>query len=136
MKKVFIVASAFAVACLLIVSCSKKNDTTLSNPGGGNNGGGGSNPPPTCDTVNMKYAANVVPILSGNCYSCHSGSNPSSGIRLDSYANLKSYASSGTLTGVINHSPGYPAMPEGGGKLSDCDINTIQDWINNGIQNN
>jgi hypothetical protein len=28
------------------------------------------------------------------------------------------------------------AMPKGGGKLSDCDINKIRSWLNKGMLNN
>lgn len=126
MKRLLFTVSALIIACCLIVSCTKKNEVELA----------GNTPPPPCDTVNMKYSTDVVAILTANCYSCHAGNNPSSGIHLDSYVALKLYAGNGTLKGVINHDPGYPAMPEGGAKLSDCDINKIQSWINNGMQNN
>ena len=48
----------------LLYACSKSSEDTM-NPDPDPPGGG------DCDTVNMKYAANVVPILSANCYSCH-----------------------------------------------------------------
>ena len=43
---------------------------------------------PACDTLNMSYSQNIVPILKNNCYSCHSKGNTvgSYGILLDSYA--------------------------------------------------
>jgi cytochrome c5 len=85
----------------------------------------------------MKFAANVKPILQANCYACHSNANYAvSGVKLEDYADVKGHADDGMLMGVITHAPGYPAMPQSGGKLSDCNINKIQAWINRGAQNN
>jgi hypothetical protein len=123
--------STLAMITILAYACSK----------GGDDNGGTTPPPPggnTCDTTNMHYMADVVPILQANCYTCHgtatnSGSN---GIVLEGYDNLLPKAQSGTLIGVITHSPGYPPMPQNGAKLSDCNINKIRSWIVNGAQNN
>lgn len=122
---------------LFALSCSKDSEDNANNPPGNppGGGGGGGN---TCDTTNRQYAAHVVPILSANCYSCH-GTNSnggSGGITLQGYANIRPYATNGTLIGVITHAAGFPAMPQGGAKLSDCNINVIRSWINNGAQNN
>lgn len=131
MKKVFFSLIAVAIACsTIIVSCSKSNEQDVTNPGTG--GGGGA----TCDTVNMKYATDVLPILQSNCYSCHGNGNVSGGVSLGSYASVKTQADNGNLVGVITHAAGYPAMPQGGAKLSDCNINKIKAWIARGALNN
>lgn len=130
MKKVLLPLSAMAIALSLIVaSCSKSNEEDL-DPGNG--GGGGT----TCDTVNMKYAANVVPILQASCYGCHANGNASGGVSLGTYAGVKTQADNGNLIGVITHASGFPAMPQGGAKLSDCNINIIRAWIARGALNN
>ena len=130
MKKVIaslVLISVFAYAC----SKSSSDD------------GGNNNPPPppggnNCDTADMHYTADVVPILTANCYSCHgtSTNSGSNGIVLEGYDNIVPKAQSGTLIGVITHASGYPAMPKDGSKLSDCNINKIRSWIDNGAQNN
>jgi hypothetical protein len=84
----------------------------------------------------VSYATNIVPILQTNCYGCHSNASNLTGILLDNYNTLKSYASSGTLYGVISHSAGFRAMPDGGSKLDDCTISTIKKWIDAGAPNN
>ena len=121
--------SVILISCLfiLVISCSKSSEDKL-------NANSGS----TCDTVNMKYTTDVVPILQANCYSCHGEGNTagSGGISLDSYSSLKEYADNGILAGNITHAAGYVAMPYGLPKLPDCEINTILDWINRGSQNN
>jgi len=89
-----------------------------------------------CDTTNITYSAKVLPLIQNNCYSCHSGAAPSGNVSLDSYTNLKIYADNGKLMGVISHASGYSPMPQGGNKMSSCEISTIQTWINNGTLNN
>lgn len=128
MKKVL---STLAIVAILAYSCSK-GDSTAGNeppPGTGDN---------NCDTANSQYMADVVPILTNNCYKCHGASSNtgSFGLVLEGYNNLKPYAESGTLIGVITHASGYPAMPKDGAKLSDCNINKIRSWIAHGIQDN
>lgn len=92
-----------------------------------------------CDLSNVTFSASVKPILQAACLSCHSNSNANNsggGIRLENYSDLQTIAKNGKLMGVVKHSSGYQAMPLGGGKLTDCEINTLQTWINNGILNN
>jgi mono/diheme cytochrome c family protein len=92
-----------------------------------------------CDTSSVTYSKTIKPVLTANCYSCHSTSNaPSfgSGIKLENYDDLMVQVNNGKLVGAITHSPGYPAMPQGGAKLDDCPIEKIVTWINNGAPNN
>ncbi|HLN73020.1 MAG: hypothetical protein ACM3O8_01280 [Methylococcaceae bacterium] len=92
----------------------------------------------SCDLENVTFAATIKPILQASCYTCHSNSNyvnQGSGIKLENYDDVKIQASS-RLMGSIKHEPGYIPMPNGGGKLPDCEINQIQKWIDNGMPNN
>ncbi|HTE08671.1 MAG TPA: cytochrome c [Flavitalea sp.] len=124
---------AMLICGIFVISCSKKNEDTLPDPNDPNDPGNTQ-----CDTTNRKYATDVVPILQANCYRCHgSATNTGSGgIVLENFDNLKAKATSGTLIGVLTHAAGFPQMPKDAAKLSDCDINTIRSWINNGTQNN
>lgn len=79
------------------------------------------------DTVS--YAKDIAPIISGNCYDCHSNGSNTSGILLDSYNGLRFYAQNDYLYGTITHAAGYKAMPDGGSKINACDIATIKKWI-------
>ena len=126
MKKQFL-PIVILLFCGMMLSCSKENEQNLRGP---------VIVVPTCDTVNMKLAANVVPILSASCYGCHGNGNGMGGVRLDTYNNLKIWASGSNLLGAITHSAGYSPMPKNGAKLSDCDINKIRAWINRGALNN
>jgi hypothetical protein len=90
----------------------------------------------TCGTTS--FASDVLPILNSyNCGSsgCHSTSSAQDGVRLTSYNEVNTVASS-RLLGSIKHTAGFKLMPAGGGKLTPQEINTIECWINDGKQNN
>ena len=96
-----------------------------------------SNTSVTCDTSAVKYSVDILSIMSANCNACHSGTaTAGGGIKLDSYTGLKAYATNGQLLNSILQNGIVAAMPQGGGKLSDCDINKVRAWINNGTPNN
>lgn len=91
-----------------------------------------------CNTTVTKFSAEVKPILLSNCLRCHSNTVAQSdggGIKLQDYADVKSYVVNGRLVGSINHTPGFSQMPKGGGMLSDCSILVIQTWITKGALN-
>jgi hypothetical protein len=87
---------------------------------------------PNCDTVTFTYNAKVKVIINNNCSGCHNSGSPN-GYLLD-YNSLKAKALSGALKGSLNGN-GYPVMPPSG-KLSNCDIKGIENWILNGSPNN
>jgi cytochrome c5 len=87
-------------------------------------------------TTTVSYQINIVPILSQYCNSCHSGTFPSGGVSLDDYTGAKKYADNGALMGSIRWSSGFASMPKNGNKLSACNIDKIQAWIDAGALNN
>ncbi|WP_242919864.1 hypothetical protein [Pontibacter liquoris] len=92
--------------------------------------------PQQCDTSNVTFSATLTPIFKANCYSCHSTAIATHGVVLDTYAGVKRQVDDGKLLGVITHAPGYPPMPQGGAKLSDCTIAKIKKWVDDGAPNN
>lgn len=112
------------VLILLIWSCSKDkaSDQTTGT---------------ACNTANMSYARDIQPIIAGSCTgSCHNPDNPTGNRILTTYSGVVAAIDNGKLVGVISHSAGYPPMPQGGAKLSDCSINKIKAWIDQGALNN
>jgi mono/diheme cytochrome c family protein len=89
-----------------------------------------------CIAENISYAAFVAPLLSANCTGCHSGGSPSGNIVLNSHSAVQTVALNGRLLGAITWANGYQQMPQGSGKLSNCNIDKIKEWINNGAPNN
>lgn len=89
-----------------------------------------------CDSTVFTFSGAVQPIINTYCKGCHNPASLGGGIDLSSYAAIKTVALNGKLMGSINHSPGFVAMPQGGNKLSDCQIRQIEKWIKAGTTNN
>ena len=92
-----------------------------------------------CQTENMSYSTDIVPILERNCQLCHSEATAGilgAGFNLEGHSNLILHVNSGALIGSVRHSAGWSPMPKGGGKIPDCDIAKIESWINAGSPNN
>lgn len=90
-----------------------------------------------CDTLDVSFSEEVVPILSTNCYACHSNENApdySFGIALEDHADV--LASSELIVGAIKHLDGYPAMPKNADQLDSCNILIIGSWVNQGSRDN
>jgi len=89
-----------------------------------------------CDTSNVKYATHIKPLIQNACQGCHSGASPGGGIDLATYSGVKAIADNGKLFGSISYLSGYTAMPKNGNKLTDCQINMVKIWINQGAPEN
>lgn len=110
---------------LLLLSCTYDKEDELYGANG------------ACDTKNVSYSITVNGLLSAyGCFGCHSGPSPEGNVNLQGYANVKAVASSGRLYGAISHAPGFQPMPQGGNKMSSCDLNKIKAWIDAGAPNN
>jgi len=80
-----------------------------------------------CDTVNITYTGDVLPVLQAYCYGCHTGSNSSGGIDLSNPDHLRAVVNNGRLTGSLLHNTDYTAMPQGA-TLPVCDLRKILLW--------
>jgi hypothetical protein len=97
---------------------------------------GSNNAPCTDTTGTISYTQKVVPVLQQYCYSCHTGSFPSGGIMMGTYATDKAIAQNGKLHGSISYSAGYSPMPKGMPKLNNCQVAVIKKWVDAGMLNN
>ena len=94
---------------------------------------------PNCDTLDIKYSLDVVPIFDSFCFACHGDLNYASlgsGIRLEGYENTMILVNSGVLLNSIEHNGQASFMPKNSGKLAECNIAIIRNWINQGALNN
>lgn len=89
-----------------------------------------------CNTSNVTYSGVIVPLIQNTCIGCHSGTAPQGGINLSTYAGVKAVVNNGKLMGSINHNAGFIAMPYGGNKMPQCNIDKIQAWVNAGAPQN
>jgi hypothetical protein len=90
----------------------------------------------SCDTTVFSFSAGVNPILQNNCVGCHNPSSLNGGVNLGNYASVKVYADNGKLYGSMAHLPGFKPMPQGGSKLSSCQLRIVEKWILSGAPNN
>lgn len=94
-----------------------------------------------CDTVSdISFTRQVWPLVQSNCLGCHTASNPSGGVNLSNYLQVKHYAetlSGGTpiLVGTLRHQQGFVPMPPSG-MLNACQLRTFELWIAQGLKNN
>jgi hypothetical protein len=89
-----------------------------------------------CDTTSeMSFATNIRPVIENFCKGCHSGASPNGGISLTSYSEVAVIAASGKLTGTIKGLTGNVPMPPSG-PLSDCIIEQVDLWVQNGYPDN
>jgi hypothetical protein len=97
-------------------------------------------PAPSCDTTFISLDSDLNPIMEANCFSCHSAENApinGGGYNLEDLSTIQNAVLSGELISAIKHdNPLIPYMPQGGGKLSDCDINKFVRWKNEGVPDN
>ncbi len=92
---------------------------------------------PPCDTTSVSYSLQIVPILSNNCYVCHSNLNAPNfggGIPLEDYIDVAGKTS--RLVGALRHKEGYEPMPRGMDQLDPCPINLVESWIDQGYPDN
>lgn len=93
-------------------------------------------PDSVCDTADVRYSTTIQPVLSSNCVSCHGGSTPSAGIKLDTYDGVSIQAANGRLWGAVSHSSNFSPMPKNANKLSACNLAKIRKWLDAGHPNN
>lgn len=89
-----------------------------------------------CQTENMSYQNNIAPIIANHCLDCHNAVANLGGVTLETYTDLKMWVDNGRILGAIQHLPGFIPMPQVGDKLSDCQIDKIESWIEDGAPNN
>lgn len=118
MKKLFITLIVIAS-----FACTKNVDEEL-------------NPINTCDTTNISFANDVLPIFNNNCNGCHSASAQLGGIILDNYEDVNQTVLAGRLIGSIKHEIGFSPMPQNASQLLQCNIDKISAWVDDGAQNN
>lgn len=85
----------------------------------------------TNNNDNITYLLSVKQIIDNNCINCH-GTTPTSGapMPLTTYENVKDAVLTRDLLDRISRTEGAPgAMPLGGTRLPQNDIDAISQWI-------
>ena len=84
----------------------------------------------------LSFKSDVFPVIDKYCKGCHSGAHPWADLFLRDYEEVKVVSDNGKLVGVIGHDTGFPPMPNNQDKLSQCDIDKIKMWVEEGALNN
>ncbi len=90
----------------------------------------------------ISFQKNIQPILSEACFPCHDKVFQTKDIVLDGYTNVIRFVKDGSLMGSITWQPEFRPMPRNkedssiAERMSDTDIDTIQEWIAAGMKNN
>lgn len=87
---------------------------------------------PECDSIGT-FADNVKPILDGNCSisGCHVAGGSGPGL-FENYDQVKSFVDNGRLEERVLVQRNMPPS----GALTDCQLQLIQTWIDDGAPNN
>jgi hypothetical protein len=88
-----------------------------------------------CDTLEVTFNADIWPIIENSCQGCHSGNSPQGNLSLNDYSQISTIAGNGSLYGSVSGDPDYTAMPYNASSLSDCQIEMIRLWVENGYPN-
>lgn len=86
-----------------------------------------------CDLTNITYSNTIEMIIANNCLGCHSGAVKQGGIDLSNKNSVENSIKNGRIIPAIEHQSGFSPMPQGG-KLSDCDIDKIKKWSEEGYK--
>jgi len=123
MKSVFVIVAFLISLVVLLQSCTYDKEMLLP-------------PSNSADTVNVSFAASILPLFRANCFSCHGNGSNLGNVSLDTYDDVKALAVSGRLLGSISHSTGFVPMPFGADKLDDSSIDAVRIWIDEGASSN
>lgn len=114
----------FIVPVIILFSGCYYDNASELNPAAGLNS--------NCDTVNVTYNEKIAPIFQSYCgtnNSCHSASVAEGGVILSDYTHAFT-TDPISLIESIEQTGNSPMPPSG--KLSECNINLIKIWIQNG----
>lgn len=87
----------------------------------------------SCDTTGVSFSRDVLPIVLNNCASCHQPGGSQSTSPMTNYAEVKSYAANRLIANRIN---GVGNIMPPLGKMSNCNIQLIEAWLNAGAPDN
>jgi len=102
-------------------------------------------PIPICDTLHVSYKTVIKPILSTNCYVCHSTVvTQNGGLDLEDFNSLKQYIINDFRGDGIYGSKLYHCMLHAANalpmppdyKLDSCDLNKMHAWLREGAMDN
>ena len=91
-----------------------------------------------CDTLSVSFSTDILPILDSNCSSCHGESYPEADLNLTYYESIASSVLTGeTLERIMLSIDNVSIMPPTpNSPLTECEIDKIVAWTNQGALDN
>ncbi len=88
------------------------------------------------EKATLSFHDDILPITNKYCLGCHSSRVPSAGYKYETYNDFVKSIQNNTFLGTINHDAGFNPMPLNGGRVSQCEIDYIEQWITEGFPDN
>lgn len=92
--------------------------------------------PTVCETDGLTYGNYAKDFINQTCATsgCHDADANSNNTPwpMNNYEGVKAAIDAERLLGAINRDPGFNQMPKGEEKLSDCNLEKMEAWINDG----
>ena len=89
-----------------------------------------------CDSVEVSYATDIVPLLDENCFSCHADEQYNNGLSLATYELVSNKNNTTKILQRIQLDANDVELMPPGGPLNDCEIDIFKAWVEQGAQNN
>jgi len=86
-----------------------------------------------CDSMNVTYTKNILPILEDNCLSCHASivaDDKGGHLSLEGYSNVADLSEA--ILASVNHVSGAKEMPKDALKLDACLLRQFGIWVETG----
>ncbi len=92
-------------------------------------------PETKCDTLNVSFKNDIEPIIENNCAisGCHVAGGNAGGI-YNNYTRIKAKVDNGSMRERVVVQQNMP--PPDKGSITDCQIDKIDSWIDQGAPNN
>lgn len=88
-----------------------------------------------CDNSDVHFSTHIEPLVSTKCRGCHNNSLMNGNTNLTTYAQISGIALNGAFMSSITGTNGFVQMPYQGNALSDCEVEAVTLWIENGAPN-
>ncbi|MGV9012990.1 MAG: c-type cytochrome [Flavobacteriales bacterium] len=86
--------------------------------------------------MNVISSVTIAPLMATMCTGCHGLTNPGGSLDLTDFTTMHTITTDGRLAGIIQHQSPFKAMPPSGAGLSECHIQQVLVWIQQGAPNN
>jgi hypothetical protein len=84
-----------------------------------------------CDTTAISFSQDILPIINGNCISCHTPGGQQESSPFTNHSEIKTYGA-----GMVERVNGVGGIMPPDGSIPSCDKLKIEAWVKAGAPNN